>query len=337
MRPGGFPKSKAALGGWLGATLLVLPLCSVATADDTLTLGGLPDVSTAEDTPTLPTPVRLLAVNADRTFSFLVKSSNPLLVPEGNVQFRDTTNGPMMVVTPAANEAGKSSISISATDGITTATQSFSLTVTAVNDAPTLSRIPDQTIPESATTPAIPITLGDVETPAASLLVTAVSSDTDLLPNNAIVMGGIGSARTLTLKPKPGTSGKARVSVTVSDGEASTSREFEIRVGSVNQAPIANAGPDQTIFATNATGLSGTATDDKADRLTTLWSVVAGPSDVEFANASALNTTVQFATQGIYTLRLSVSDGELTDTDDVSVVITGSPMARTEVEGRKRR
>src|SRR5687767_6943308 len=122
MSSGGFPKSKAALGGWLGATLLVLPFFSIA--ESTLSLGALPDVTTPEDTPSLPVPIRLLAVDDDRTVSFLVRSSNPLLIPDGNVQFRETTNGMMVVVTPAANEAGKSLISIHATDGITTATQS---------------------------------------------------------------------------------------------------------------------------------------------------------------------------------------------------------------------
>ena len=105
-------------------------------------------------------------------------------------------------------------------------------------------------------------------------------------------------------------------------------RDFEIRVGRVNHA-LANAGPDQTVFGTNVTFLSGTATDDTSDRLTTSWSVVAGPSDVEFANASSLNTAVRFRTHGVYTLRLSVSDGELSDTDDVTLVVASGAVARS--------
>jgi hypothetical protein len=328
MSSGGFPKSKVVLGGWLGATLLVLPLCSIA--GSALSPGSLPDVTTPEDTPTLPIPVRFETVDNSRSLSFLVKSSNPLLVPEDNVQFRGTTNGMVMVVTPAANEAGKSLISICATDGITSATQSFRLTVTAANDAPTLSKISDQVILESASSAAIAITVGDVETPSASLLLTAVSSDPDLLPNGGIVIAGTGSARTLTATPKPGWSGKARVIVTVSDGEASTSREFEVRIGNVNHAPVANAGPDQTVFGTNATCLNGSATDETSNSLTTWWSVVAGSSGVRFANPASLNSSVQFALHGVYTLRLSVSDGELSDTDDITIVVAGSPMARTE-------
>jgi hypothetical protein len=281
--------------------------------------------------------MRITGGDEKRPVSFAVRSSNPHLVPEANVQFTEAAQEAVMVVTPAANEAGKSLISIYATDGITTATQSFNVTVTAVNDAPTLSKIPDQVFPEDASMQAIPFAAGDVETPAASLIVTAMSSDPALLPESAIVLAGEGATRTLRASPRLGSSGRVRVKLTVSDGEASTARDFEIRVGSANHTPLANAGPDQTVFGTNVACLTGTATDDTSDRLTTSWSVVAGPSDVEFANASSLNTTVRFRTHGVYTLRLSVSDGELSDTDDVTIVVSSGAVARTEDSGQKRR
>jgi len=298
-----------------------------------LGLGQLPDIATTEDTPSQPIPVRITGGSEKRPVSFIVKSSNPQLVPEASVQFRESGRETVMVVTPAANEAGRSLISIYATDGITTATQSFNVTVTAVNDAPTLSKIPDQVISEDTSMPAIPFTVGDVETPAASLIITAVSSDNDLLPQDAIVLAGEGATRTLKAAPKLGSSRRVRVTLTVSDGEASTARDFEIRGGSVNHAPLANAGADQTVFGTNVTFLNGTATDDTSDRLTTSWSVVAGPSDVEFTNASSLNTAVRFRTHGVYTLRLSVSDGELSDTDDVTLVVSSGAVAQTEDSG----
>jgi hypothetical protein len=321
MSSGGFPKSSVPRR-WL-ATLLIFPFLQFVAAAAGLSLGKLPDVATAEDTPGQPVPVRITGGDEKRPVSFIVKSSNPHLVSEANVQFRESAHETVLVVTPAANEAGNSLISICATDGITTATQSFNVTVTAVNDAPTLSKIPDQVLPEDASTPAIPFTAG--------------GSDADLLPKDAIVLAGEGATRTLKASPNLGSSGRVRVTLTVSDGEASTARDFEIRVGGVNREPLANAGPDQTVFGTNAACLNGTATDDTPDRLTTSWSVVAGPSDVEFANASSLNTAVRFRTHGVYTLRLSVSDGELSDTDDVTVIVASGAVARTEDSGRKRR
>ena len=331
MSSGGFPKSGVPCG-WL-ATLLISPLLYCVATAAALSLGQLPDITTAEDTPSQPVAIRN---GAKRPVSFIVESSNRRLVPEANVQFRESGRETVVLVTPAANEAGKSLISIYATDGIAHATQSFNVTVTAVNDAPTVSKVPDQVVPEDASMPAIPFTVGDVETPAASLIVTATSSDTDLLPGHAIVLVGEGATRTLKASPKLGSSGRVRVKLTVSDGDASTVRDFEICVGSSNHPPLANAGPDQTVSGTNVTHLTGTATDDMSDRLSTLWSVVSGPSEVEFANASSLNTAVRFRTHGVYTFRLAVSDGELSDTDDATIVVTSGAVVRTENAGRKR-
>jgi hypothetical protein len=157
------------------------------------------------------------------------------------------------------------------------------------------------------------------------------------LPENAIVLAGEGATRTLQALPKFGSSGRVRVKITVSDGEARVARDFEIRVGRANHTPVANAGPDQSVFGTNVAWLAGTATDDTSDCLTTSWSVVAGPSDVEFVNASSLNTAVRFRTHGVYTLRLSVSDGELTDSDDVTIVVASGAVARSEGSSQKRR
>jgi hypothetical protein len=258
-------------------------------------------------------------------------------VPETNVVFRGTPGQPTAIITPASNQAGTTSLSVQATDGTTTITQRLSLAVTAVNDAPTISKIPDQIMSEGGSLASLSFTIGDVETPAASLIVTASSSDTTLLRKDAIVLSGEGAIRTIVARPSAGKSGIVRVSVTVSDGEATATREFAIRIGTVNHAPIANAGPDQTLVATNAIALNGSATDDSPDRFSTSWSVTAGPSSVEFSNPSSLNTTARFTAHGVYTLRLTASDGEVTDTDDMTVVVSGGAIARAQEARQKRR
>src|SRR5260370_1295005 len=57
------------------------------------------------------------------------------------------------------------------------ASSSFLLTVNPVNDPPTISRVPDQTTDEDVPTPAIPITISDVETAADNLTVAGSSSN----------------------------------------------------------------------------------------------------------------------------------------------------------------
>ena len=115
--------------------------------------------------------------------------------------------------------------------------------------------------------------------------------------------------------------------VTDDKGATATSAPVQITVINPNQAPSANAGPDQTISACTA-NLQGTATDDGFPAGSTLviaWSKVSGPGDVTFANATNLNTSAAFSLAGNYVLRLSVSDSELNTTDDIAISV--SPMS----------
>jgi RHS repeat-associated protein len=70
--------------------------------------------------------------------------------------------------------------------------------------------------------------------------------------------------------------------------------------------------------------LSGTATDDgrpTGSTLSTTWSVVSGPAPVRFADSHAASTTATFIDAGTYVLALTATDGTLTTTDTMTVVI----------------
>lgn len=91
-----------------------------------------------------------------------------------------------------------------------------------------------------------------------------------------------------------------------------------------NQPPQVSAGADQTITLPASANLSGTATDDGKPAppaaLTFTWSKQSGPGNVTFGNANALATTASFSGAGTYGLRLSVFDGQITTTDDLTVI-----------------
>jgi len=293
-------------------------------AVESLHFSRIPDLVTSEDTPTQTVPFTISG-NGKREFTLSVISSNPPLVSECNVTFTGTATKRALCVTPAANQSGHAVLQLSVSDGSVVATQAFSLTVTAVNDAPTISRIADQSIAEGGALPPIQFTIGDVETPAASLIVSASSSNTNLIANDALTVAGTGALRTISAKPVLGRSGTVAITVTVSDGEASASREFKVVVGTVNRTPLVNAGANQTLVATNVAVLNGTATDDLCplERLVTKWAVISGSADVTFANPAALNTTVRFGRTGNYVLRLIAFDGELSGSDDITITVEG--------------
>ncbi len=113
------------------------------------------------------------------------------------------------------------------------------ITITEVNDAPTISDIASQTIPEDTSTAVLAFTIGDIDSPIANLTVGVASSDTTLIPVNQIVLGGSGTNRTVSVTPATNQNGgPVRITLTVSDGALNTSTTFTVMVTEVNDPPI---------------------------------------------------------------------------------------------------
>jgi hypothetical protein len=99
------------------------------------------------------------------------------------------------------------------------------------NTSPTITAIPNQTLAFGASTGALPFTIGDFETPPASLVVSANSSNPTLLPVANIVFGGAGAARTLVATPATNQVGVTTITVTVTDaGGSAASTSFQVTV-----------------------------------------------------------------------------------------------------------
>jgi hypothetical protein len=89
-----------------------------------------------------------------------------------------------------------------------------------------------------------------------------------------------------------------------------------------NLAPNVSAGPDRTIVLGQTASLDGTVSDDGGPgALSTSWSQVSGPGVASFANPNAVDTTASFSAGGIYVVRLTASDGELSLSDTATVVV----------------
>ncbi len=100
-----------------------------------------------------------------------------------------------------------------------------------------------------------------------------------------------------------------------------------IKVGSTsNQAPVVNAGVDQSITLPASANLLATATDDgkPTTALSYAWTKVSGPGAVTFTNANALTSSASFGAAGVYVLRMTVSDSALSTTDDINVTVAAS-------------
>jgi hypothetical protein len=89
----------------------------------------------------------------------------------------------------------------------------------------------------------------------------------------------------------------------------------------VNRAPVANAGTDQTIVLPSSVSLSAAASSDPDNNpLTYSWSKISGSGTVIFSNSGSISPTATFSQAGTYSLQVSVSDGVLSSTDQVTVI-----------------
>jgi hypothetical protein len=307
---------------------------TVTPVNDPPTVAPIGDQSTDEDTPI--GPISLVLGDVDTPLNSLTvtaSSSNPSLVPAANVIFGGSGGNRTITINPAANRHGTVTITVGVSDGGPTPTEtSFSLVVDSINDPPTISEIPNQSTSQDMTTDPIPLAIGDVETPAASLTLTVSSNNQALVPNGNIVVGGLGTNRTLTITPASNQTGSATITVTVRDADQAQATEsfvLEVSQGVPTISPIA----DQTVPEDTSTGALGFTVGDGQTPPGSL--IVSGSSanttlvpnqNIVFGGSGA-NRTVRITPapnrSGQTTFSLAVRDGDgLTATEDFVVTVT---------------
>lgn len=129
--------------------------------------------------------------------------------------------------------------------------------IVAVNNAPTIAAIADQSTPMNTALNNMTITIGDTDgTMVCTSALTKSSSDAALLPNANITIGGIYPSCTVSMNPASNQYGSTNITLTVSDGVASAQQSFALTVVPPNLV----LGQSDFVSNTNATdSLSGQA------------------------------------------------------------------------------
>lgn len=124
------------------------------------------------------------------------------------------------------------SLRVSYTDGHGTHEQLESLPtslIANVEDAPAVTLIANQQIDQLRGTGVLQFQVSDVDTSSFFLVVTATSSDLNVVPVENIILGGIGQHRTIEILPtSTDTQAQSVISVTISDGTTSTTMSFTV-------------------------------------------------------------------------------------------------------------
>lgn len=266
-------------------------------------------------------------------------SNNTALVPASNIVFGGSGANRTVTVTPAPSMIGSATITLTVSDGTATGTSSFVLNVTTPPGAPSISAIADQTTDEDQPTAAIPFTLADSDTPAASLTVVGSSSNPALVPDSNIVFGGSGENRTVTLTPLPNQSGTCVITLTVSDGSFPVSTAFQLTVIPINDPPTITNVADLSITQDSATPpiavvIGDLETDAAALTLTAASSNPGLVPETNIAiSGSGANRTVVITPaaglSGAAAITLTVSDGVATASVTFTLTVTPAVNATT--------
>jgi VCBS repeat-containing protein len=215
---------------------------------------------------------------------------------------------------PEEDFNGSDSFIYQASDGsLASDSTTVTLTVTALNDTPTVAVAGGGSCGKDDHSGTISLTVTDVESPATELTLSAASSNADLVPTGNVNFTGSGAARTMTVSTVDGRSGTATLTIKVTDGQASYEVPVTVKVGgggkdtlngtseadlllaqSNNDTLSGGDGSDVLCGDSGSDTLSGGAGDDSlgggsgSDRLT------GGPGADRFSGGSGTDTATDF-------------------------------------------
>ncbi|MBA2744974.1 MAG: carbohydrate-binding protein [Flavisolibacter sp.] len=101
-----------------------------------------------------------------------------------------------------------------------------------------------------------------------------------------------------------------------------------------NQAPVANAGPDQVLAASaSSVQLNGSGTDPDGTIASYAWTKVSGPSSFSFNNSTIPNPFVSNLSKGKYNFKLTVTDDKgATSSSTVNITLPDAVPGKIEAE-----
>lgn len=197
--------------------------------------------------------------------------------------------------------------------------------------APTISEIADQTIFRDHAAD-VAFTVADGDTSTDLLTLTATSSNQALVKDDSVSFTGGGPNRVAHIIPEAGQVGQATITITVSDGDLSSSETFVLTVTAPNEPPTITDIVNQTVERNKPTAaLSFTVgdSDTPAGDLTVTGSAsnktLVPDANIVFGGSGA-NRTVTITPApgqaGETTITVTVSDGELSSTDTFVLTVT---------------
>jgi methyl coenzyme M reductase subunit C len=277
------------------------------------------------NTPPVLDPIGPKSVAEENTLSFTATASDSDLPAQtltfslgpGAPSGASITSGGAFSWTPTeAQGPGVYSINITVSDGIAIDYEVISVTVTEVNQPPVLAPIGPKSINELSTL-SFTATASDPDIPAQSLIFSLGSG----APSGASITSGGAFSWTPTEAQGPGV---YTVRVIVSDGIAQDYEDITVTVNEVNQPPVLNPIGPKTIAVGSLLQFTVSASDPDLPVQTLTFSASNLPTGATFnPTTHVFSWTPTSGQDGVYpNVHFAVSDGTLSDTEDITITVT---------------
>lgn len=285
-----------------------------AGVDQTITLPAQASVSGTASDDGLPSPPGALSAQWSM-------SSGP-----GAAIFSNPTQ---LSTTVSFSASGTYVLTLSVSDSLLSAQDSLTVVVNPVppvNQRPVVAAGADQTVtlPSLA---ALVATASDDGLPSPSTLTYQWSKVSG--PGTV----SFSSGTSLSTQASFSASGTYVLQLSASDSALSGGDTLSVTVlpaPPTNQAPVVNAGQDQSIAITSQASLTAVASDDNLPNppgaMSYQWTKVSGPGTVTFSAATSRASQASFSQSGAYVLQFSATDSLLSASDSMSVTVNQAPV-----------
>ena len=252
--------------------------------------------------------------------TYVVTSSNT------NIATVAVVNG-KLVVTQIADAYGLVNIEVNATANGLSIVRDFNLTVSNVNDAPTIdTAFNDLTILEDALSLNIDINVSDID--GEDLNLTVESNNTALLAVtqnyvNLLSQGDYqGNTLDFNLTTQENANGIAEITLTLDDGTTSSTQTFNVEVSAVNDVVTLNAAVEDIVIYKNFDDINITLNIVDPDDSNHIYEVLYDDTilDITTANNQLLISSIS-GISGSTDVNLTVSDSESNATLDFKIQI----------------
>ena len=224
----------------------------------------------AENAVTMPESSRVTALMVDLAdretepdlLQLRITFDNSSLFDDGNVVVDGSGSRRTLTLMPVPGRNGMAQITLSVGDGTNETQQTFSVSVTSVNEPPSVS-VTEETEVQAGKNGSVTLSVSDDETGTGALQFSISSSAEEVLPSSAFQLSGSGEVRVVSFQAPAGSAGETVVTVRVSDGTLESLASFKVNVTGGDAKPVISAIPDQVIALNSVSSAIHFAVSDR--------------------------------------------------------------------------